>query len=189
MGLFSLSVFWRTLNGYFLGLLAGLHEFPTTPNVKPDMPSAEMQKVIHTMLCDLLAVAPRPSSGPSKRQNGTTSTAEEESAKDKVRIASVKSVGNVIHVFSHIRKTYRVQWVVLEGASTPPVLKTSPFPSATTKRRKGKKATVEARVDALATEINGEVQNPDRCRWTPLDQVSNAKYVTDFVAGDLAGSL
>jgi hypothetical protein len=37
----------------------------------------------------------------------------------------MERVGDVLHVFSHIRKTYRVQWVVLEGAgTTPPQLAT-----------------------------------------------------------------
>ena len=32
----------------------------------------------------------------------------------------MERVGDVLHVFSHIRKTYRVQWVVMEGGGTSP---------------------------------------------------------------------
>lgn len=39
---------------------------------------------------------------------------------ESYHIVNTKPVGDVIHVFSHIKKTYRVQWVLLEGCSEPP---------------------------------------------------------------------
>jgi A/G-specific adenine glycosylase len=36
------------------------------------------------------------------------------------RLLKIERAGDVLHVFSHIRKTYRVQWVVLEGGGTSP---------------------------------------------------------------------
>jgi len=39
------------------------------------------------------------------------------------RLVKIERAGDVLHVFSHIRKTYHVQWVVLEGGgSSPPEL-------------------------------------------------------------------
>jgi A/G-specific adenine glycosylase len=41
------------------------------------------------------------------------------------RLVKIERAGDVLHVFSHIRKTYRVQWVVLEGGdASPPELAT-----------------------------------------------------------------
>ena len=37
-----------------------------------------------------------------------------------LRLLKIERAGDVLHVFSHIRKTYRVQWVVLEGGGTRP---------------------------------------------------------------------
>jgi A/G-specific adenine glycosylase len=47
------------------------------------------------------------------RTEDTTSTTA-------LRLIKIERVGDVLHVFSHIRKTYRVQWVVLEGGGTCP---------------------------------------------------------------------
>ena len=37
-----------------------------------------------------------------------------------LRLVKIERAGDVLHVFSHIRKTYRVQWVVLEGGGACP---------------------------------------------------------------------
>ena len=39
---------------------------------------------------------------------------------DVPRLVKIERAGDVLHVFSHIRKTYRVQWVVLDGGSASP---------------------------------------------------------------------
>ena len=39
---------------------------------------------------------------------------------DILRIGTIKAVGDVVHIFSHIKKTYRVQWVILEGGEDGP---------------------------------------------------------------------
>lgn len=77
------------------GLLAGLQEFPTRSNV--GSPSQkEMDTLARTMLSELLATEPC--------------------------VKKIKPIGDVMHVFSHIKKTYRVQGVVLEGGESPPML-------------------------------------------------------------------
>lgn len=40
---------------------------------------------------------------------------ESRSSEDDLRIVKAKPAGDVLHIFSHIRKTYRVQWVLLVG--------------------------------------------------------------------------
>ena len=39
---------------------------------------------------------------------------------DILRIVTIKAVGDMVHVFSHIKKTYCVQWVILEGGEDEP---------------------------------------------------------------------
>lgn len=46
--------------------------------------------------------------------------AEDTTGCTALRLVKIERAGDVLHVFSHIRKTYRVQWVVLEGGGTCP---------------------------------------------------------------------
>jgi len=51
----------------------------------------------------------------------TRSNAGADAARSSVpRLVKIERAGDVLHVFSHIRKTYRVQWVVLEGGGASP---------------------------------------------------------------------
>ncbi|KAH9923296.1 DNA glycosylase [Amylocystis lapponica] len=92
------------------GLLAGLHEFPTTPNVPPTRAAPQ---AAHALLATLLASPPAPARTSGDRRAGSGA----------LRIAQIAPAGDVLHVFSHIRKTYRAQWVLLEGGGpAPPAL-------------------------------------------------------------------
>jgi A/G-specific adenine glycosylase len=55
---------------------------------------------------------------------------------DGPQLVKIERAGDVLHVFSHIRKTYRVQWVVLEGggASPPELAKRSALVSSAKKK-------------------------------------------------------
>ena len=103
-----------------------------------------------------------------------------------LRIAKIKPAGDVLHVFSHIRKTYRTQWVLLEGTSVgdeevcgieePPRLKTDYVPpsakeGASTKAKKAKKTSA-----SVKSEKN--VKTNLYLRWVKYDDVQNEKYVT-----------
>lgn len=76
------------------------------------------------------------------------------------RLVKIERAGDVLHVFSHIRKTYRVQWVVLEGggggASPPELAKRSSLVS-------GPKKTKVAGLPKLES------------MWILLDDVEKAK--------------
>jgi A/G-specific adenine glycosylase len=77
---------------------------------------------------------------------------------DVPRLVEVERAGDVLHVFSHIRKTYRVQWVVLEGggASPPELARRSALASSGKKT----KAVGSPKLESM---------------WVLLDDVEKAK--------------
>jgi A/G-specific adenine glycosylase len=96
---------------------------------------------------------------PVDSQSKAADTAQSESGVP--RLVKIERAGDVLHVFSHIRKTYRVQWVVLEGgdgANPPELAKRSSLASRSTK--KTKVATGLPKLESM---------------WIPLDDVEKAK--------------
>ncbi|KAJ6486941.1 DNA glycosylase [Mycena sanguinolenta] len=93
------------------GLLAGLDEFPTSPNVPASLSRASQLKVPQEILSNLLhhGIPVAQKSAPDK--SGSS-----------LRITKVQPAGDVVHLFSHIKKVYRINWVILEGTSEPPRL-------------------------------------------------------------------
>ncbi|KDQ22382.1 hypothetical protein PLEOSDRAFT_35925 [Pleurotus ostreatus PC15] len=87
------------------GLLAGLYEFPTLANVTASISNSTSTESLLSMYL---------SSKVYLRVDAGSADSE------SYHIVNTKPVGDVIHVFSHIKKTYRVQWVLLEGCSEPP---------------------------------------------------------------------
>jgi A/G-specific adenine glycosylase len=82
-----------------------------------------------------------------------------------LRLVKIERAGDVLHVFSHIRKTYRVQWVVLEGGSSPPELaRRSPSTLASSGRRPNKKTKAK---DTGSPKLES--------MWVSLDDVEKAK--------------
>ena len=76
-----------------------------------------------------------------------------------LRLVKIERAGDVLHVFSHIRKTYRVQWVVLEGGGTcPPELARRTTPTVPRRRTKAS--------DHLPTRES---------MWIRIDEVEGAK--------------
>lgn len=72
----------------------------------------------------------------------------------ELRLIKVVPVGDVVHVFSHIRKTYRVQWVVLEGGDEPPATradKTQPMEKNGKGRPQKDKSTASQRATRDST--------------------------------------
>lgn len=94
---------------------------------------------------------------------------------DVLEIAKILPAGDIVHVFSHVKKTYRAQWVVLEGGDRPPDL----LPGAQAEKRhvmddeKGKRTRNKRQGNGTST-----ISNPDRpvsAVWAPLDEVADAK--------------
>jgi hypothetical protein len=95
--------------------LAGLHEFPSRPNVL-ESETTPLRKIAHNVLSELLAIAPILSGEEDTLADSV------ETSRSSVILQSVKPAGDILHIFSHIRKTYRVQWVLLDGGQQPPAL-------------------------------------------------------------------
>ncbi|KAF8488063.1 DNA glycosylase [Gautieria morchelliformis] len=96
------------------GLLAGLYEFPSAENIDED--EKDILEISHSIIDNLLA-APPPRYPPSNEERAI-------GASDgvRLRITDIRHVGDTLHVFSHIRKTYRIFSVVLQGGSSRPLL-------------------------------------------------------------------
>ncbi|KAK2461003.1 hypothetical protein APHAL10511_006944 [Amanita phalloides] len=99
------------------GLLAGLYEFPTTANVPKTISSAALLKLANEWISRNLGAEVQ-AFNPRRRQNNGPSS------QGTCRVENIVTVGDVVHVFSHIKKTYRVQWVILEGGQGCPELET-----------------------------------------------------------------
>lgn len=69
----------------------------------------------------------------------------------EVKITKMSVLGNVSHIFSHIKKTYRVVWVLLTGDDKPPELSrdfTLIKPFGEIPKRKGQQNTGEGTMTA-----------------------------------------
>jgi A/G-specific adenine glycosylase len=77
---------------------------------------------------------------------------------NKLYVKDTIAVGDVDHVFSHIKKTYRVQWIILEGGQGPPELATELY------------VLNQALPDSESSVTKGAI-------WCSLNEVSEAKLV------------
>ena len=91
----------------------------------------------------------------------------------------VKPAGEVVHVFSHIRKTYRVQWVLLKGGGdeTPQLRPKSEASSTMSKSKVAQKGKTRKRSEASEDSEAGKIAVSEVAGWVPLDQVEHAKCV------------
>jgi A/G-specific adenine glycosylase len=123
------------------GLLAGLHEFPTSPEVPASISTSEERETAITLLSRLLE------SPPLDAYLKVADTARSGAP----RLVKIQRGGDVLHVFSHIRKTYRVQWVVLEGGgASPPNLARRPAPAVSGRLREPKlKVTGPSKLESM----------------------------------------
>ncbi|KAJ7770504.1 hypothetical protein B0H16DRAFT_1306809 [Mycena metata] len=147
------------------GLLAGLDEFPTSPNVAASLSRAKQAEIPQKMLLTLLHpdVVLIDTTGTLKPQPGSSKS---------LRITKVHPVGDVVHVFSHIKKTYRVQWVLLDGTLDLPRLNDSAQSGPSTAKSKGKKQVQKA---------DGESEVIPYSRWVPLDEVATKNCLERFL--------
>ncbi|KAJ6571712.1 DNA glycosylase [Mycena capillaripes] len=140
-----------------VGLLAGLDEFPTSPNVPSSMSRARQSKIPQEILSTLLHSNVRLLEDAPKSRPDTSNTS--------LRITKVQSAGDVVHVFSHIKKTYRVQWVLLEGTPNIPPLASAndseKNPNAAKSKGKGKPRKTDNESDKIPCST-----------WVPLNEVA-----------------
>lgn len=193
-----------------IGLLGGLQEFPTLPDVKT--PSATAEQIaenalasVHDLLIDPVLPLVAPLTKLSRKK--AAGAADGRVCKDihvggdthsslpiaPLRITHLQPAGEVLHIFSHIRKTYCVRWVVVQGGVAPPTLRAQPVLRAPTKgkgtkgasRSKPAKGKGKARRKGDGGEDDAEEADVVECvlagRWVRLDEVRGAKYVSLLV--------
>ena len=123
--------------------MAGLYEFPTSDNVSKSIKPAAQERLGRDILVHLVQC-----------------TSEQ-------TVAKIIPIGDVVHVFSHIRKTYRVQWVIVKGGLVPPKVLTHEMPHELEEQQLGKKST------------RGNRKAPTQCSqnnlWIPLNEVAETK--------------
>ncbi|KAF8589109.1 DNA glycosylase [Ramaria rubella] len=118
------------------GLLAGLYEFPSCENI--DENETELLEPPHSVLGDLL-VSPPPNYKPLCGNHAVTGGIQ-----GGLRIAEIRHIGDTVHAFTHIRKTYRIVSVVLQGGTSPPQLRNSLSSEAQHQAKKGKTHDIKA---------------------------------------------
>ncbi|KAJ7810132.1 DNA glycosylase [Mycena leptocephala] len=149
------------------GLLAGLDEFPTSPNVPAAISQAQQLKIPQEILSTLLHR--------SERVLDVTRKSVSNPSNISLRITKVQPVGDVVHVFSHIKKTYRVQWVLLEGTPDPPQLALTNALEKNTNVRKNKGKGKPGKTDK-----ESDVVIPCST-WVPLNAVATKNIGTGVV--------
>lgn len=137
------------------GLLAGLHEFPTSPEVPTSISALEERETATTLLTCLFESPPL-----DARSKAVVDTARPGAP----RLVKIERAGDVLHVFSHIRKTYRVQWVILEGGGACPPELARRSSSALVASGRPKKTKVK---DTASPKLEST--------WVLLDDVEKAK--------------
>lgn len=155
------------------GLLAGLHEFPTVAAVSDSLAaSKDDPEILDKWLSNLFIDPPSlffKDSNSQKVGCETTGT---------LRVAMIKPVGDVVHVFSHIKKTYRVQWVILEGGGDkPPGLQDeSRLPTVPT--REMIEGNGKDKRQKVSRTSRGGNASTSAAQWVPLDEVESINIGT-----------
>jgi A/G-specific adenine glycosylase len=164
------------------GLLAGLHEFPTASNLSNAKASASnVAQIPYTLLKELLMHPPHPSQSENQR---LAKQMNFEPLYYVPKITHVKPAGDVVHVFSHIKKTYRVQWVLLESeGDEPPQFRSTVYPDQVARKNsnrarkpKGKQRRLEETSELSEVEVDATPKTLS-AQWVPLAQVEDVKYV------------
>lgn len=155
------------------GLLAGLHEFPTLPNVGSEGSSdAGMKKAAMGVLETMLKERPI---------SLAKATKVKDDAKDAtLRVVHIKPAGDVLHIFSHIRKTYRVQWVLLSDGSSldPPALQKVITDENIVSQQQKSNKKVKIATENEGIDGSADITPLSSLRWVKEEDVLDAKYVS-----------
>ncbi|KAJ3889483.1 DNA glycosylase [Lentinula edodes] len=134
------------------GLLAGLYEFPTTYMASAPALMEIPPDLVHQQLLDVLEDSVLPC-----KKKSLQNLEPKCSNSPEYYVVNVTPMGDVSHVFSHIKKTYRVQWVVIEGGTQPPLLKCGP---------------------GQPSLDHGEYKTPENAFWASVTNVTKANIST-----------
>ncbi|CAA7268367.1 unnamed protein product [Cyclocybe aegerita] len=155
------------------GLLAGLYEFPASVNVSKSMTRASQEKLPASILSKLV----HGGSSLTKSQQTRKANTQDEKHEQVLTITKITPVGEVLHVFSHIRKTYKVQWVVLEGGAEPP----PPLEGSSLDEERPKKKPKRENAGKGPVNVKNDKRGPKGAVWTPIDQVLEANMGSGVV--------
>lgn len=89
----------------------------------------------------------------------------------EVQVTRISMIGDVSHVFSHIKKTYRVVWMLMTGGTKPPELSRkskSNGPLEKPFKQRGKQSVCRK------GSQEGLIPTTEKM-WTPLTEVAGAK--------------
>ncbi|KAF8157011.1 DNA glycosylase [Crassisporium funariophilum] len=123
------------------GLLAGLYEFPTSVNLPKTIKRADQEKIPLDLVSKLT-------------DGGAT-------------ISKITPIGDVLHVFSHIKKIYRVQWVILTGGLKPPKFLPDPLIDEQTSTKK----PIKGKLTPKLVNLDIQLDFPRDAIWVPLNEV------------------
>ncbi|KAG1860784.1 DNA glycosylase [Suillus subluteus] len=156
------------------GLLAGLHEFPTLPNLS-GAKASNMAEIPYTLLQEFLIHPPSSHSDKEPLKK----LANSNSSYNVPKVIQVTSAGDVVHVFSHIKKTYRVQWVLLEGDELPQ-LRPAVSPDQCTRENgsRAKNPKGKQKVSEVSEVKLNTIPQTSSAQWVPLTQVEDANIGT-----------
>lgn len=148
--------------------------------MSPDLSLPVMHELSHRLLGTILAVPPQPNARTAQaRHNRAAAETPGEPAESALAIAQIKPAGEVVHVFSHIRKTYRIQWVLLHGGgSHPPALAPRPPAiggAAAPTKKSSRGGTRQASDSAKGLRASEDAPSPPGALWTLLEDVPEAK--------------
>ncbi|KAG7097584.1 hypothetical protein E1B28_004921 [Marasmius oreades] len=132
------------------GLLAGLYEFPTTFNVSPSLSPRQITDIG----MERVAFAVR---GSTARLCEPHSIGGGQQDKSPYAVVDVEFAGDVHHVFSHIRKTYKVQRIRIAGGEEPP------------------------KTEVICVTKDAPNTKHKEALWVPKDQVAEANISTGVV--------
>lgn len=156
-------------------------------DVSKTLSVSAMRDIPHRLLSDLFTVTLHPYYRNKKewmaRTAATASDTQTTEMQDPLRITDIKAAGEVVHVFSHIRKTYRVQWVVLEGGGNdpPPLAVRAPNLDIGGGKRKREKKQASTRTMG-PTEKKKNSQ--DTCTMTALSDRTERAVATTMAGGN-----
>ncbi|PPQ87673.1 hypothetical protein CVT25_011440 [Psilocybe cyanescens] len=147
------------------GLLAGLYDFPTSVDVSTKINRRDQEDLTLKILPQILPGGSRIK--PTQQKRNTVEEAHSQT--EDVVIVKIQPVGDVVHVFSHIRKTYRIQWVVLEGGVNPPAILENPSLHDERPTKQVKKA--KPAVKNVNVKVKTQIEGSKTVIWVPLNEV------------------
>ena len=141
-----------------------MYDFPGSPDVSKAIVLEDQETLASETLSKILSASVFPPTDSLNHENGASQS-------ESITISSIRTGGDVLHVFSHIRKTYRVQWVVLRGGDSPPAIREH---TPSQKGRRKLKIKAEKRSDD-AVSVASQSGNHNGAIWVPLDEVMETK--------------